>query len=93
MPKRLNRRSIVTTLRRFTNIVENIPEDREIAEFVSPHPQIHTVFVGAAKERFDRENADGKLAERIKAHVDSFRAQIGALKDYGTGESAVEERK
>ena len=93
MPKRLNRRSIVTTLRRFTNIVENIPEDREIAEFVSPHPQIHTVFVGAAKERFDRENADGKLPERIKAHVDSFRAQIGALKDYGTGESAVEERK
>jgi hypothetical protein len=90
MPKRLNRRRI---MKRFTNIVENIPEDREIAEFVSPHPQIHTVFVGAAKERFDRENADGKLAERIKAYVDNFRAQIGALKDYGSGESSVEDRR
>ena len=56
-------------MKRFTNIVENIPADREITEFVSPHPQIRTVFVGAAKERFDRENADGKLAERIKTYL------------------------
>ena len=77
-------------MKRFTNVVEYIPEDREIAEFVSPHPQIHTTFIGRARERYERENADGKLPERIRAEVAHFRAQIGALKEYGTAESSAD---
>jgi hypothetical protein len=77
-------------MKRFTNIVEDIAEDRDIAEYVSPHPQIKTVFVGTAKVRYDRENADGKLQERIKTHVDGFRFQIGSLKGYGSGETTLD---
>lgn len=81
----------MSQLKQFVNYVHSIPEDREIAEFVSPHPQIKTVFLDQAKERYDRENADGKLEARIREYVEHFRAQIGALKDYGTAETVMED--